>query len=179
MRSELELEAEIESQLKKAKWEYEKEVVCGDAWPDFVVTTQAGDRVVVEVKAWESTPENLGRALNQAQRYKELSRLDAALVVTAAGLAVPTESGGVVPVAQFLSTLASLADKLAQTRRKVLRPQTLKPHPTKMVFASMPFHASYDDTFLVAIEPAALRNDAVAKRVDHKGTAMSSYRFMP
>jgi hypothetical protein len=171
MKSELELEAEVEKQLKGAGWEYKKEVVCGDAWPDFVVTTQGGDQIVVEVKAWESTPETLGRAINQAQRYKELSRVEAALVVTAGGQAVSTESGGVVPVAQFLSTLASLADELAQTKRKVSRPQTLTPHPTKKVFASMPFAAKYDDTFLVAIEPAALTNGAIAERVDHSGTA--------
>ena len=35
----------------------------------------------------------------------------------------------------------------------------------------MPFAAKYDDTFLVAIEPAALANDAVAERVDHSGVA--------
>jgi nucleoside 2-deoxyribosyltransferase len=34
----------------------------------------------------------------------------------------------------------------------------------------MPFAQMYDDTFLVAIEPASLANGAIAERVDHNGT---------
>lgn len=172
MKNEVELAAEVENLLREGNWKYEKEVVLGDARPDFVVTTENGDHVVVEVKAWEPTVDNMARALHQAQRYKELSRAAAALVVTATGKAAPMESGGgVVSTAQFLASLASLALKAAQTKSKSPEPQSSRPSPKKIVFASMPFATQYDDTFLVAIEPAALTNGAIAERVDHSGMA--------
>jgi len=170
MKTELELTAEVEKQLRDGNWQYKKEFVVGDTRPDFVVTTETGDQVVVEVKAWDPTPENMGRAIHQAQRYKEISKAAAALAVTAAGQVISTESGGVIPAAQLLATLASLAVKLAQTKKKGPAPQPLKA-PPKRVFASMPFAAQYDDTFIVAIGPAAIANGAIAERVDHSGTA--------
>jgi len=171
MKKEFELTAEVERLLREGDWEYRKEVVLGDTRPDFVVTTEGGDRVVIEVKAWDTSPESTARAIHQAQRYKELSKAAAVLIVTAAGQAIPIASGGVVPAAQFLSMLGSLAVTLAQTKRKPSGAQALKPSPKKKIFASMPFATQYDDTFLVAIEPAALSNGAIAERVDHSGTA--------
>lgn len=170
MTKEMELIAEIEKQLQQGDWQYEKDVVIGHARPDFVVTTESGDYVVVEAKAWEPTAENMARAIHQGQTYKELSKAAGAILVTAMGQAVLMESGGVVPVIQFISALTSLATKIGQMKKKSGATPTVKPPPKKKVFASMPFAAQYDDTFLVAIEPAALINGAIAERVDHSGT---------
>ncbi len=170
MKSEADIAAEVEQLLRDAKWEYKKGPVIGDARPDFLVTTHKGDQIVLEVKAWEANPDNTARAIHQAQRYKELSKAAAALVVTASGAVLSSQFGGVVPAALLLSTLTSLASSLAQ-RKAPPKVQPLKPPPKKMVFASMPFALEYDDTFLVAIEPAALAKGAIAERVDHKGTA--------
>ena len=163
------LEAEVERLLRDGEWQYEKEVVVGSARPDFLVTTEHGDQIVVEVKAWEDSPENTARAINQVQRFKELSKVAAALVVTRSGESLTMSSGGVVPAAQLIATLAVLASAISQNKKSP-KSQPVRPAPRKKVFASMPFAAKYDDTFLVAIEPATLANSAVAERVDHNGT---------
>src|SRR5688572_4110597 len=80
------LEAQVELLLRDAKLNYTKEPVVGEARPDFVVTTENGDQIVVEVKAWEISPDSTARAINQAQRYKELSKAGAAVIVTSAVL---------------------------------------------------------------------------------------------
>jgi len=82
---ESDLEAEVERYLREAKVKYVKEPVVGKTRPDFLVTTDNGDQIVVEAKAWEPSPDTTARAINQAQRYKELSRAAAALIVTAVG----------------------------------------------------------------------------------------------
>jgi hypothetical protein len=104
----------------------------------------------------------------QVQRYKELSKAGAAVIVTAAGLTVPFASGLVVPVAHFATALIGLGDGLA-LRRRAPRAIETRASPNKRVFASMPFSGRYDDTFLVAIQPSVLALKAVADRVDHTG----------
>jgi hypothetical protein len=39
----------------------------------------------------------------------------------------------------------------------------------KFVFAAMPYSEQYDDTFLVAMQPAAIVAGAICQRVDHDG----------
>jgi len=168
MAKERDLEAVIERQLREAKVKYVKEPVVGDTRPDFLVTTDHGDQIVVEVKPWESSPESTARAIHHVQRYKELSKASAALIVTVGGMACPLPDGGVVPVAAFLPALTVLAGTLAQEGRSRKAVES-RASPKKKVFASMPFSGQYDDTFLVAIQPAALALKAVADRIDHTG----------
>lgn len=168
MTKEAELEAVVEKQLRHAGMRYIKEPVVGDTRPDFLVTTDRGDHIVVEVKAWEPSPENRARAIHQAQRYKELSKAAAAIIVTAAGDAITLASGRVVPAAAFATALSALASTLAEENRAP-RAVEHRASPKKRAFASMPFSDQYDDTFLVAIQPTALALNAVVDRVDHTG----------
>lgn len=169
----VELEDKVERILRDAKWRYQREVVLGSARPDFVVTTDTGDQIVLEVKDWDTTTDNAARAKNQAQRYHELSKAAAAIVVTRSGNIVPMQNGGVAPVSRFLPFLSRVATRLGSSRTSNKSQQVVSPSPKKKVFASMPFAARYDDTFLVAIEPAALAHGAVAERVDHNGAVGS------
>lgn len=169
MKNELELIAQVEKQLREGKWDYEKEPVIGDARPDFLVTTENGDQIVLEVKAWKSDSESKARAIHQAQRYKELSRAAAAIIVTATSEAA-FDLGGMVPVTRLAPALMALQWQLA-SKSKPRKKQPTARSPKKRVFASMPFARKYDDTFLVGIQPAALSLGAVAERVDHNGQA--------
>ena len=170
-KDEAALTAQVEQMLRDAKLNFAKEVVVGEARPDFVVTTDNGDQIVIEVKAWESRPDSTARAINQAHRYKELSKAGAAVIVTATTLeSIASSAIAVTPMSGLISALASLASTLAKKKRPQ-RAQFVHPAPNKKVFASMPFAQMYDDTFLVAIEPASLVNGAIAERVDHNGTA--------
>ena len=165
------LEAQVEQLLRDAGLNFAKEMVVGEARPDFVVTTENGDQIVVEVKAWGSSPDSTARAINQAHRYKEMSKAGAAIVVTSAVLeSIASGVIAVTPMGGLIRALAGLASNLAQSKRS-RKPQPVQSAPKKKVFASMPFAQQYDDTFLVAIEPASLVNGAIAERVDHTGTA--------
>jgi hypothetical protein len=64
MAEEKNLEAAVEKQLREAGVRYVKEPVVGATRPDFLVTTDRGDHIVVEVKAWEPSPENTARAIH-------------------------------------------------------------------------------------------------------------------
>jgi len=170
VKSEFDLIADVEKLLRKGGWAFKREPVIGDARPDFLVTTKNGKQIVLEVKAWKGDSENTARAIHQAQRYKELSKAEAALIVTATGEALPLIAGGVVSIRELGAALEDLEEKLASTSRSRKKNLTT-PSPKKRVFASMPFARQYDDTFLVAIQPAALALGAVAERVDHNGQA--------
>ena len=168
---ERQLEDQVEQILRDANLNYKREVVIGDARPDFVVTTDAGDQIVVEVKAWEGGPEMTARALHQAQRYQELSGTAGALVVCPAVRdRVASTAFAAASPDGVVDALTTLAASLAK-RKKVTKRQPVRRVPKKKVFASMPFALQYDDTFLVAIGPASLSNSATAERVDHYGTA--------
>ncbi len=182
MKNERELMAEVEKLLREGKWKFKKETVVGEARADFLVTTESGDRIVLEVKAWKSNPENTVRALHQAQRYKELCKAEAAFVITPAGEGISLSAGGgVVAVTDLVTTLTTFQQQLAATKtsskksgkKQSATPPPTPPHPPspKKVFASMPFAMQYDDTFLVAIQPAAINLGAIAERVDHNGQA--------
>lgn len=169
-KDEVALTAQVEQMLRDAKLKFAKEVVLGEARPDFVVTTENGDQIVIEVKAWESSPDSTARAINQAHRYKELSKAGAAVVVTSTILeSIGSAAIAVTPMGGLINVLAGLASTLAKKKRPG-KSQLIQPAPKKKVFASMPFAQMYDDTFLVAIEPASLVNGAIAERVDHNGT---------
>ena len=168
----IELENQVEGLLREAKWKYKREVVVGATRPDFLITTNNNDQIIVEVKDWSENTINTARALNQAKRYRELSKVAAALVVTRSGDSITSPDGGVAPVGNFLAMLNQISTGLAsKSRSKKIQPSSIP--PKKKVFASMPFAANYDDTFLVAIEPAALTHGAIAERVDHNGSVGS------
>jgi len=166
---ELELSTAIEKQLSDANINFQKEVVVGDTRPDFAVTAPNGDLIIIEAKAWEESTANTARALHQVERYKQLSKAFSAIVVTAVSQTISVSAGAVVPLAELVSTLTTLMASAKKGKRTISPvPRAV---PKKNIFASMPFASKYDDTFLVAIEPAALANGAIAERVDHNGAA--------
>jgi hypothetical protein len=133
-----------------------------------LVTTDRGDQIVIDVKDWKASAENTARAIHQAQRYKELSKAAAALIVTAIAAPVFAPGAAVVPVSLLLAHLSQVTTGLTRTKRSRTS-VTTRSSPNKKIFASMPFKDRYDDTFLVAIQPAALALNAVADRFDYAG----------
>jgi len=170
MANELDLMAAVEQELRDAKVPFKKQVVIGDTKPDFVFKTPEGNHVVLEVKNWETNTANTARALHQVKLYKRLSKATAAMIVTGAGEPITLGGGGLVPVTHLAEWLVTMFE--AEKGKKAAAPASApRVAPKKKVFASMPFSSQYDDTFLVAIAPAALTNNAVAERVDHDGSA--------
>src|SRR5262249_8543540 len=149
----IKLENEIEILLHDLGLSYARNPVVGNTRPDFLVTTESGARIVMEAKAWPPTAANITRAMHQVRRYKELAKAAAALVVTPDGKSRRTSSGMVVPLGELKVALLRLSRELigkGMSTEGFARQKA----STKQVFASMPFAARYDDTFLVAIQPA-------------------------
>jgi hypothetical protein len=171
MTKEQEFERSVEEQLRRYGITFAKDVVVGKTQSDFLVTTQRGDQIVVEAKAWRPGPESTARAVRQAQVYAELSQVAGALVVTPSTATLFASWGEVIST-KNLKTALSKFSTLVSGKKKKPKALTKQPATTsKRLFASMPFYGKYDDTFLVAIQPATLALHGTADRVDHSGRA--------
>jgi hypothetical protein len=164
---EISFGAAVVEHLKKSGFDFTQEPRIGNARPDFVVSTPEGHKIVIEAKAWRPTRKNVARARHQAQLYKDLSKAPAALMVLKALPPSATGLSDVVAIADLVSKILSLSKSLSSKEPKPSVPEVEKP-PKKKIFAAMPFQAKYDDTFLVAMQPAALAVGAVCERVDHE-----------
>jgi len=166
---ERQLQRSVEKGLRAAKINFVREPVIGKTQPDYLVTTPAGDQIIIEVKGWPASAENVSRANHQAQRYIELSNVAGALIVTQSVTLFRSATGETFSSSGLNRAIANAVTGPAASIRKVRAPKRAK--SKRVIFASMPFASKYDDTFLVAIEPAAIAVNAKAERVDHGGKA--------
>ena len=158
-----------ENALIAANIQFLREPVVGSTQPDFLVTTPAGDQIIIEVKAWPASRQNLSRADHQAQRYVELSKTAGALIVTPSVALFRSAAGETFSCAGVNRAIAYAVTGPATSTKKA--PALKQARSKKLVFASMPFARNYDDTFLIAIQPAAISVNARAERIDHAGQA--------
>ena len=150
--------------LAKEGFSVQRDVAVGSSSSDAFVSSTDGPNAVVEFKMWEPSPVNLKRARVFAAHLKDLSGADQAFILLP-GLARNQPSSGVFssddPVA-FVQYFASLAPAAGRRARPKVRRA-----PRKSVFVAMPFKPQYDDTYLVAIQPASLAAGAASARIDH------------
>ena len=142
----------------------DREVTVGSSTSDAYVRSPSGTSAVIELKMWEPSPANLKRARNFAGHLKDLSGADGAFLFLP-GLAQSAPSSGIFSADEpidFVDYFLSL--KPPEKSRK--KPRVRKP-PDQSVFVAMPFKPKYDDTYLVAIQPAALAAGALSVRIDH------------
>jgi hypothetical protein len=170
MTAEQEFERSIERELRRARVAYVKKPIVGNTRPDFLVTTPAGDRIIIEAKAWPSSRQNSARAAHQARRYAQLSKVVGALIITPHSVVFCSADGDVSPVPDLQTALANFSTAPTSAQKPKLSSKQRSTR-IKRVFASMPFASKYDDTYLVAIQPAALALKATADKVDHTGSA--------
>jgi hypothetical protein len=165
--SEQDFERSIERQLRRAGIAYVKEPVVGRTQPDFLVTTPLGDRIIIEAKAWPRGRVSAARAAKQARVYAQLSRAVGALLITPSSTVFCAADGKVTSLPSLESAL-NIFSTIGSSKKIKPSARSSVVH-RKRVFASMPFASRYDDTFLVAISPAALAMNATADRIDHNG----------
>ncbi len=148
--------------LREAGFSIEAEPAIGGLRPDFLVRGPAGQIVVVEAKAWDDSPGYISRAVSQAEHYKEAIGADAAfLVLPSVGEA--REDEGVVSLDGVVDAIRNV---LARPRSSAGRKPVSGRDRT--VFAAMPFAATYDDVFFVAMAHAAEQIEATCVRVDQE-----------
>jgi len=162
--SEEGLSRQIASALESRGLNFQENVVVGHTTGDFYVVASSGSSLVLNVKTWQPTRSNQERASKQASLFKSASGADNAFVVLT-GLTKNKPEQGLVSLERFDEFL----DKYIATLYKssLTAPPQVQPKPGKFVFAAMPFAPKYDDTFFVAMQPAALEAGAECVRVDH------------
>jgi hypothetical protein len=160
------LEQLVEKKLKEAGFEYETQPIVGKGRPDFLVRTPDGKEIVLEVKGWSENPENIKRAAHQAKIYKKLTNAASYIAMTGLSSAIP--GLGLLPVTGIVEALLD-AFKTVRERPKGVIERAMTHSVDKRIFSAMPFSPKYDDTFLVAMQPATIHIGAICERVDHSG----------
>jgi hypothetical protein len=153
---------QISKQLDGARFKYEKKPVIGGLRPDFLVFGPKDERVIVELKGWDSRGGNTARAWDQVEAYEEATGADHAFLVVK-GLERNFKNKGVVNPDGLVPALCELFKK-TRKRKKKYGPRSSKLRG--VIFAAMPFSREYDDTFFVAMVHAAKKVNAICRRVD-------------
>jgi hypothetical protein len=144
---------------------YSSNVVVGNTSSDFFVVSPTGSTAVFEVKNWSPSPANIRRASHMSSLYLSASGADNAFIILP-GRRTISPSTGVISTSQVDNIVdTNIIHAPAKTRKST--PEA-KPIPKDHIFAAMPFAAIYDDTFLVAMKPAALELGYECIRVDHE-----------
>ena len=144
---------------------YDSDVVVGSTSSDFFVESSTGSTAVFEVKTWQPTEENLVRASHLASLHQGTSGVDVAFVIMP-GEFESDPSSGVLSIAQMEEGVEENIAKAPKKKRR--RRPKVKPRPKDKLFAAMPFAPIYDDTFEVAMKPAAIELGMDCVRVDHQ-----------
>ena len=156
------LEQRITDVLKRTGVKFKKDAALGGISPDFTIHTQDGRIVVLQAKVWGGAPGSVSRAVQQAERYKATTGAnDVYVVVDGIERGRPTK--GVLTEKSLEESLLEILQP--KEKAPAVKPVTLA-ETKKTIFAAMPFAGEYDDTYLVAMAPAAEAIGAVCDRVD-------------
>jgi hypothetical protein len=157
---EIDLVAKVEQTLLREKLSYQAEPAIGGLRPDFIVYGPSGSNVILEVKHWNREPGYISRTLRQIDRYKAATGASAVLMVLPGDDREQSEEG--------IASLESLADSIRSEFAKPSLQADQKPisFQSQTVFAAMPFSGEYDDTYFVAMAPAAEKVGAACVRLD-------------
>lgn len=167
---EIEVQRQVRNLLSDAGLSFLEQPRAGGLRPDFLVTREDGSLVVLEIKTWKTTPDNVARAAHQAELYRSATGADRAFVVFP-----DLPSTGAVEGVVDLRTLASAFQveptptghySGAARDLKSLSPAGRRPRRRDRVFCAMPFSADYDDVYFVAMTHAAKSANATCERID-------------
>lgn len=154
--------ARMISDLESAGYEPVVQPALGGLRPDLLVPLKNGHEVVIEVKRWSGTEGSIDRARNQGRYLQDVLGTDHALV------AIPgignSAVSSVVDVEQLLGAIQSLENAPSRPRRSKVTDGEFVPD----MFCAMPFEASFDDVFFVAMAGAAEALGFAARRVDQE-----------
>lgn len=159
---EVKAEQGIANVLRNANIPFQSQVSIGGVRPDFLLETPTGRKIIIETKSWNPTEKNQARAINQAQYYKTATQVDRVFIVVP-NLHQGRPLEGLLAEHELISVLKNEFQKKKTTGEELYISNT-----DRIIFASMPYNESYDDTYFVALVEAAKSVDAVCERVDEK-----------
>lgn len=161
-KKESDSENEIEELFKFNRINFLRDKIVGDSSSDFFVETPNGGTIVFEVKSWDASPNNISRAQHYAHLMSSASRVDNAFVVLPKLTSDVNESNVISP-----SDVLEKINENSSTHPKSEKPE-IREKPSRKVFTAMPFEKIYDDTYLVAIQPAVISANLDCIRVDEE-----------
>jgi len=172
--NEAEFVEKIAMRLRKAGVSVETRAALGGIPVDLLIKLPSGQRVVVEIKGWETiNRQNLVRALDQKRLLEQATRADRVFVVIA-GLKQDRASEGILTEDGFFDTLTrELSFKAGKDSEPMLSEEKIfedapGKEQQKFVFAAMPYSPDFEDVYYLAMGPAARSVNAVCRRVDQE-----------
>jgi hypothetical protein len=146
------------------------EVSMGGQRLDLVVTTARGASLAIIVKEW-SRPgaAMIEKASREAALLTNVDGIDHSIIVIA-GLADADQTDTVVNLGGFRAAVEAWvsADQDFGLRSGFAEDKVPSAMPTKQVFVAMPFGSRFEDTYYVAILPAAEKAGATCVRMDEQ-----------
>jgi len=133
---------------------------------DFLVTPSKDRQVVLEVKDWAPTPNNIKRAAAQARLIKEAGNVTEAYIVLPK-LDSSSKEPGVITLADISGVLGKISFphvEMPENVFSIVIPSYSE--PKRSVFVAMPFDITFEDVFYLAAAYAAEQAKAVVKRTD-------------
>jgi hypothetical protein len=111
---------------------------------------------------WAPDNSSLSRAVDQVKMYQRITGADRAFIVIE-GLNEGRPRDGVLGVQELISNVYDALKKPRQGRQP-----KLSSGAEKTIFAAMPFDKKHDDTFFLAMAPAADAAGVACKRIDQE-----------
>ena len=158
------LPRDLAAELRKAGIPFQLNADLDGVSPDFLITLPDGKKVTIEAKSWKATPPLLARAERISDWYEDKQGADSALLVVE-GLKNSQLDKGLVAIEDLAPTLKKRW-KEAKKRRGARASIEAQPSEDRLIFAAMPFHKQYLDTFMPGMVVAANEVGAACKRLD-------------
>jgi hypothetical protein len=163
MNTEHELHQIIQNNLENENLEYVTHVGVGGVESDFLIYVPDGRRFTIDIKYWDKFAGFTNQAAIQSKLYNTDIGVDKAFIVIA-GLERSNPSTGVVTPKRLIPAILDEIDKKDIDQKK--KKPVISTSPEKLFFAAMPFDPKYQDVFFIAMAEAAVKLNAVCKRVD-------------
>jgi hypothetical protein len=163
VRRAVEFERHLSTLLRGLGLPYRQDIAVGGVMVDFEIVTAEGRRIIFEAKTWpDASPRRIAQGLEQVRRIAEATGTADVYLVVPEPL-VRSSGGRVLGEQDFVRFLSTL--RWRQKFSTPLSGERVAQRP-KVIFAAMPFTEDYDDTYWVAMLPAAEVVGGVCRRVD-------------
>jgi hypothetical protein len=161
----------VQAELSRAEMVFSREIYIHGIQVDFSVMPSVRRLVLLELKNWEPTQDNIERAATQARLIKEISGFPEDWMVEAYVVLPRLESSQATPGVISLAGISEMLGKawIKPDKSKLdIWLQVVDPFqvPKRSAFAAMPFAEEYDDVFFVAMAYGGEQAGAVVRRTD-------------
>jgi len=170
--NQLRIKKMVENELTKAGMKFLKEPSIKGLRPDYLVGSEQGHSIIIEIKSWPSRDGNIARAIDQASYYTNIIGATATLFVVN-DLKREYPNMGAVTVDGLLPAIRRIIELPMDSKKSTMDLKGLVSIEAKgishkgLIFAAMPFIREFDDTYFVAMRYAADCVGAICYRVDY------------